>query len=82
MISPDTFFSGQSAQLAALASRYAVPTISPYREFVTAGGLITLAWVASLIHVRFLCRERFAWSVAVAIGGKVDMAFCTAYVGF
>ena len=41
MISPDTFLSGQSAQLAALASRYAVPTISPYREFVTAGGLMS-----------------------------------------
>jgi putative tryptophan/tyrosine transport system substrate-binding protein len=41
VISPDTFFSGQSAQLATLASRYAVPTISPYREFVTAGGLMS-----------------------------------------
>ena len=41
VISPDTFFSGQSAQLAALASRHAVPTISPYREFVTAGGLMS-----------------------------------------
>ena len=34
MISPDTFFSGKSAELAALALRHAVPTISPYREFV------------------------------------------------
>jgi putative tryptophan/tyrosine transport system substrate-binding protein len=41
VISPDTFFSGQSAQLAALASRHALPTISPYREFVTAGGLMS-----------------------------------------
>ena len=41
MIGPDTFFSGQSAQLAALASSHAVPTISPYREFVTAGGLMS-----------------------------------------
>ena len=41
VISPDTFFSGQSAQLAALASSHAVPTISPYREFVTAGGLMS-----------------------------------------
>jgi len=41
VITPDTFFSGQSAQLAALALRHAVPTISPYREFVTAGGLMS-----------------------------------------
>ena len=41
VIAPDTFFSGQSAQLAALALRHAVPTISPYREFVTADGLMS-----------------------------------------
>ena len=35
VISADTFFSSQSAQLAALALRHAVPTVSPYREFVT-----------------------------------------------
>ena len=41
IISPDTFFSGKSAELAALALRHAVPTISPYREFVGAGGLMS-----------------------------------------
>ena len=41
VISADTFFSGQSEQLAALALRHAVPTVSPYREFVTAGGLMS-----------------------------------------
>jgi putative tryptophan/tyrosine transport system substrate-binding protein len=41
VIAADTFFSGKSAELAALASRYAVPTISPYREFVMAGGLMS-----------------------------------------
>ena len=40
-ISADTFFSGKSAELAMLALRHAVPTISPYREFVTAGGMIS-----------------------------------------
>jgi putative ABC transport system substrate-binding protein len=40
-IAADTFFSSQSAQLAALAFRHAVPTISPYREFATAGGMIS-----------------------------------------
>ena len=41
MITADTLFSGKSAELAALASRHAMPTISPYREFVAAGGLMS-----------------------------------------
>jgi putative ABC transport system substrate-binding protein len=41
VISADTFFSGKGAELAALASRHAMPTISPYREFVAAGGLMS-----------------------------------------
>jgi putative ABC transport system substrate-binding protein len=41
VITPDAFFSSQSLQLAALALRYAVPTISPYRDCVTAGGLMS-----------------------------------------
>jgi putative tryptophan/tyrosine transport system substrate-binding protein len=41
VIAGDTFFSGKSTELAALASRHAVPTISPYRDFVTAGGLMS-----------------------------------------
>jgi putative ABC transport system substrate-binding protein len=41
IMAADTFFFGKSIQLAALASRYSVPTISPYREFVAAGGLMS-----------------------------------------
>jgi len=41
VLTADTLFSSKSAELAALASRYAMPTISPYREFVTAGGLMS-----------------------------------------
>jgi putative ABC transport system substrate-binding protein len=41
VITPDPFFSGQTSQLAALALRHAVPTISPYPEFVPAGGLMS-----------------------------------------
>jgi putative ABC transport system substrate-binding protein len=41
VVAADTFFSGKSAELAGLASRHAVPTISPYREFVMAGGLMS-----------------------------------------
>jgi putative ABC transport system substrate-binding protein len=41
VISPDPFLSNRSEQLAALASRYAVPTISEWRGFAAAGGLIS-----------------------------------------
>lgn len=41
VINADTFFSGKSAELAALALRHRVPAISPYREFVRAGGLMS-----------------------------------------
>jgi putative ABC transport system substrate-binding protein len=41
VITPDTFFSSRSEQLAALALRHAMPTVSPYRDFVTAGGLMS-----------------------------------------
>jgi putative ABC transport system substrate-binding protein len=41
VISADTFFSGKSTELATLAFRHAVPTISPYREFARAGGLMS-----------------------------------------
>jgi putative ABC transport system substrate-binding protein len=40
LIGPDTFFVSQFEQLGALALRHAVPTISQYREFAVAGGLM------------------------------------------
>ena len=40
-ISGDPFFNARSEQLATLASRYAVPTVYQFREFTTAGGLIS-----------------------------------------
>ena len=39
VIGTDSFFSGQSEKLAALALRHAVPAIYEYRPFVAAGGL-------------------------------------------
>jgi len=52
VITADTFFSGKSVKLAALASRHAVPTISPYREFVTAGGLMSYGGsITELYHL-------------------------------
>jgi putative ABC transport system substrate-binding protein len=41
VIGADAFFSRESARLAALAIRFAVPTISPYRPFAVAGGLMS-----------------------------------------
>jgi putative ABC transport system substrate-binding protein len=41
VISPDGFFTSQSERLAALALRYAVPTIYQYRAFAAAGGLMS-----------------------------------------
>jgi putative ABC transport system substrate-binding protein len=41
IIGQDTFFTSQPAQFAALAKRYAMPAISPWREHVTAGILIS-----------------------------------------
>jgi putative tryptophan/tyrosine transport system substrate-binding protein len=41
VIAADPFFNGRPEQLAALSLRYAMPAISPYREFAAAGGLMT-----------------------------------------
>jgi putative ABC transport system substrate-binding protein len=41
LIGPDPLFSTRSGQLAALAARKAVPTISPYSEFARAGGVMS-----------------------------------------
>jgi putative ABC transport system substrate-binding protein len=41
VIGPDPYFTSKSEQLAALSVRYAVPAISPYREFAVAGGLMS-----------------------------------------
>ena len=41
VIAPDPFFNARSVQLAALATRYGMPTIYQYRQFVAAGGLMS-----------------------------------------
>ena len=41
VIGADAFFSSRSEQLAALTLRHAVPAIYQYREFVSAGGLMS-----------------------------------------
>jgi putative ABC transport system substrate-binding protein len=41
VVSADAFFTDRPAQLIALAARYAIPAIYPYREFAALGGLIS-----------------------------------------
>ena len=41
VIGPDTIFLNRSRQLSALTLRYAVPAISPYRDFAAGGGLVS-----------------------------------------
>jgi len=41
VVVPDPFFNSRREQLVALASRYSVPAIYPWRELAAAGGLIS-----------------------------------------
>lgn len=41
IVGNDGFLNGRRVQIVALASRYAVPTVYPWRTFVEAGGLIS-----------------------------------------
>jgi len=41
VISPDSFFTTESSRLGGLTLRHMLPAISPYREFTTAGGLMS-----------------------------------------
>jgi putative tryptophan/tyrosine transport system substrate-binding protein len=41
VITADTFLNTRSEQLAALAVRHSIPTVSPYRQFTKAGGLMS-----------------------------------------
>jgi len=41
VVSPDPLFNNRRVQLATLAARYMIPSVSPLREFVKAGGLMS-----------------------------------------
>jgi putative ABC transport system substrate-binding protein len=57
VIGPDSFLQSRTAQLAALTVQHAIPTITPYREFAVAGGLMSYggdvseSWHAAGIYV-------------------------------
>jgi putative ABC transport system substrate-binding protein len=51
IITADTLFNNQRDQLAALATRYLLPTVSQFREFAAAGGLMSYGTnVADVYH--------------------------------
>jgi putative ABC transport system substrate-binding protein len=49
LVPPDPFFTGYREQLLALAARHAIPTCYPFREYASAGGL--MSYGANLIDV-------------------------------
>jgi putative ABC transport system substrate-binding protein len=51
VIGPSPFFFTRSEQLGALASRHAIPTICPYREFAAAGGLMSYGTLGLTVPV-------------------------------
>jgi putative tryptophan/tyrosine transport system substrate-binding protein len=50
VVANDPFFSTRREQLVALASRHGVPAIYPFREFATAGGLISYGPSLSAVY--------------------------------
>ena len=41
LVPPDPFFTGHREQILALAARHAIPTCYPFREYASAGGLMS-----------------------------------------
>jgi putative tryptophan/tyrosine transport system substrate-binding protein len=50
VIGPDEFFNTRSEQLSTLAAGHAVPTIGRYREFASAGGLMSYGGSLTDVH--------------------------------
>ena len=52
IIGQDVYFNAESAQLAALTVRHAIPAISPLPEFAVAGGLIAMVPAGAMPGVK------------------------------
>jgi putative ABC transport system substrate-binding protein len=65
VIGPNYFFFTRSEQLGALAFRHAIPAICPYREFGTAGGLVSYG-----TNIPNLFREVGAYTSRILKGEK------------
>ena len=50
LVATDSFFTSQRDRLVALAARYALPAIYPWREFVEAGGLMSYGPVINEVY--------------------------------
>jgi putative ABC transport system substrate-binding protein len=79
IISPDAFLTVRSGRLAALALRHGLPSISPYREFVVAGGLmssggnITESWRAAGVYTGRVLKGEKPADLPVQQSTKVEL---------
>jgi putative ABC transport system substrate-binding protein len=80
VISAHSLFADRSEQLAALAMRHAVPTMSPFREFVLAGGLmsfggnLTEAWRTLGVYIGRILKGEKPADLPVQQVTKVQLA--------
>jgi putative ABC transport system substrate-binding protein len=78
-INIDSFLFTRRQQIAALAARYHVPTIHPFREYVAAGGLMSYgpsfvdAWHQSGIYVGRILRGAKPADLPVLQPTKFDL---------
>jgi putative ABC transport system substrate-binding protein len=50
VVGPDTFFQSRTELIVALAARYGIPTVTPYRRFPAAGGLASYGGSATDVY--------------------------------
>ena len=65
LVGNDPFYTSRSEQFAALAARYAIPAMYPWREFAAAGGLISYG-----ASNTFFCRQVGVYTGRILKGEK------------